>query len=607
MNRESFEQAKVEVHDGIGPCTKALNDYYIKSRGAPFFDYVFFHADLFYMKYTHRVWSDQLWHEVDSPIVREFKDEDMELANLCLYRFQTLCDQKHLSTRNPISFFEALDSYWKNTPRNFNIVASLFLWATTDRGFLFDSAIQGSVLSTFVTRAFLDQVGRSDNKVDNIAYSPILTSTKLSPPLITRKAHMQEQVRYFHLMLPNRIIYSDRWTDFTIPLVKEMQHRNKCYCEDLDPNFCVDDTIQRKLVDAALDCFIWYVSSRKHLDLTNQNDPEKVAHSLQSINDFRDNTIGDIVKAIVEDIQRIAVFPFLLYRVFTKSYSTIESANVPDVKRILSNIQLSPIQLFPNMKIGSDNRAAAQWKRMNLLLFKQICRRTGPFLPKGTVERSLYLLEFSEEITMECYIDDELLNLEVTDNAIREYIREGEHTGTAVLPELKELVDYVEKNLEISPFDVLNYRAWNETPQTLRDFMDSSRGGKGSGRGRKPTKRKMLSGLLPKLDDYHELEKTYYQLVFKDKSGYGSGLPTYEWAFRLSEIIDRIIGKPDVQSALQEELASYPELVELSVHQFFLSKFKQEAIEIVAALGKRILYGNDVQNLMIEELEAYES
>lgn len=126
MNREIFEQARIELNDSIGPYTSALNDFFVESKGASFFDYAFFHMDLFYMKYTQRIWRDQLWARMKSPIMREFADEDMELANNCLYRFQTVCDQEGISTRNPISFYKSLDSYWQTVSTDFNTVAALF-------------------------------------------------------------------------------------------------------------------------------------------------------------------------------------------------------------------------------------------------------------------------------------------------------------------------------------------------------------------------------------------------------------------------------------------------------------------------------------------------
>ena len=79
MNREMFEQAKIELHDSAGPCTRALNAFLLRSKGAPFFDHMFFQADLFYMVYTRRIWHDQLWTRTESSIIREFEDEDMDM------------------------------------------------------------------------------------------------------------------------------------------------------------------------------------------------------------------------------------------------------------------------------------------------------------------------------------------------------------------------------------------------------------------------------------------------------------------------------------------------------------------------------------------------
>ena len=602
MNEKEFYQAKVEIHDSAGPCTSALNDYYLKGKGAPFFDYTFFQIDGFYLKYTQRISSDQLWAHVDGPITRVFDDADMELANNCLFRFQTVCDQEKISTRNPISFFKSLDSKRKAGTLFFDTVAPLFLYATTDRGFLFDSALQSSLPSIMITRAFIDQLKASDN---NILLSPVFSKPKWEPH--NRYWEMQEQVRNFHLMLPNRITFCDRWLNVTLPLVKKMQEKNKRYHEDLDLDYSVDNTIQQQLAAAVMDCFVWYMSSRKHLGVELNSEIDRKISYLQRQRESPDNNVfkesmTKIVNALLDekcddDFPVFAHgFPFFVYRLFTKFYSKLENGDVPDVKKVIGEMRLSV-----NTEIKSNETTSAQWNRWNLLLFKQICHKTAPYLPKGAVERSVYILEFSEKIMMECYIDDALLDLEVTDDRIKNYILKGENAGAAVLPELKEHVEYAEKNLEILPFDVLNYKAWNETPQTLQDFMDSSKRGKGSGRGRKKTKRNLLSELLTKLDDYEYLKGSYFHLVFEDNSGYGSGLPTYDWAFRLAHLIDQIISKPSVQNALHEELTSQPELVELSIHQYFLSEFAQEIKELIAVWGKVFLYHNFVQKLPIQQ------
>lgn len=232
-------------------------------------------------------------------------------------------------------------------------------------------------------------------------------------------------------------------------------------------------------------------------------------------------------------------------------------------------------------------------------MFKHICCKTGPLLPENSVERSIYIFEYSEGITLECYPADELLDLDVMDNKVKEYIREGQHPGGFVLPELAEIVNYAKRNLNISPFDILTYKLWNETPESLYEFMTSSKGGAGSGKGRKKTKLKLFAEIIPKLGNYRELRKAYFHLVFEDRAGYGSGMPTYEWAFRLTSLIDQIINEPHLQDALRNELNSQKELVELGIHSFFLTEFTRESINQIMCMGKWILY--NIQELLDNE------
>ena len=412
---------------------------------------------------------------------------------------------------------------------------------------------------------------------------------------------MQEQVRNFHLMLPSRITYCDYWENQILPLVQKMQYMNRCYHRDFDCNYSPDSNIRYLLTDAVMECFIWYMATRQHLGVESVNDLTRKVLYLQNKrqspdqNEFKKNMADFVDLILVED--SVYAFPYFVFRIISKYYSKLENGELPNIKRLLREIHLEL-----NLEIKPHETSSEQWNRWNLLLFKQICHKTALFLPEGAVERSMYIFEFSEQITMEYYPSDELLTLEASDGKIAAYISKGENTGSAVLPELKELVDYAVKNLAISPFDILNYRTWNETLYSLWDFLNSSKGGKGSGRGRKPTKKKLLSGIISTLSDYPELKESYFHLVFEDSAGYGSGLPTYDWAFRLAGLIDQIINTPEIRNALADDLMSNPELVELGIHQFFLSELTQEVSGLIAILGKQILYGDNVQELVIQPI-----
>lgn len=130
--------------------------------------------------------------------------------------------------------------------------------------------------------------------------------------------------------------------------------------------------------------------------------------------------------------------------------------------------------------------------------------------------------------------------------------------------------------------------------------MMSSKGGAGSGRGRKKTKEKLFAEAIPKLEKYQDLRSTYFQLVFEDQAGYGSGVPTYEWAFRLASLIDQIANELQLRDVFYGDLDSQKELVELSIHSFFLSEFVEETKKRIMRIGKYILYSNRIPTLCIE-------
>lgn len=91
---------------------------------------------------------------------------------------------------------------------------------------------------------------------DSILWSQTLLKLKRALPPKAKYEELQEQVRNFHLMLPSRITYCDRWENQILPLIQKMQHKNRIYVNDFDYNYSPDSTTRLHLTDVIMDCFV---------------------------------------------------------------------------------------------------------------------------------------------------------------------------------------------------------------------------------------------------------------------------------------------------------------------------------------------------------------
>lgn len=106
-----------------------------------------------------------------------------------------------------------------------------------------------------------------------------------------------------------------------------------CYYQNCDSNFSLDDTLLHQLVDAAMDCFIWYMLSRKWLSPTDRDNIDKKAQDLQNSNDFRD-IMTEIVKAIC-DKHYVNGFPFFYIEYLPNPIQKSKALKATKTKRYL--------------------------------------------------------------------------------------------------------------------------------------------------------------------------------------------------------------------------------------------------------------------------------
>lgn len=583
-----FLNAKVLHMDSDGPCLNALNRYAQMTGQVSFYDHASIHTEQFYLKYSHREWKDQLWRRVDSGEIREFRSSHMQLASQCLYRFQTLCDQNEISTRNPISFFDSLSKFMGSEGYDYSIASAVFLYAAADRDFLFDCSVVNHMPAQFVTRAFISEFESAldfadfTNRPDTANWAKV---PRTQEELDHVSAVLQGQVRDFHLfMAPSRNIFYNTWEETILPTVRSIQIGFSQYNEmPYTVNRVPDECLCKQLTETIFNCFIWYVSSKRHL---SAKDKENVEITLPYLsNTQRSSTKQAFLKVIEEIVQKhdFSTIPYYVYKVITKKYEKFMSAEAIDTGSILSILKSFEL----NTTCRSEEATSRKRVRYNLLFFKKLCSELSRFLPNEAITCSFYLFGLSEPITRDRYPDSRLVDLEPENSQIKEYIQKGLHAGDAVLPELSRLLERISFGLQISPFNILQHRVWEATPQSLGEFLYSAKDR--SGRGKRTTKKTVIAASIDALNDCNKLKEQYFYLVFKHPSGYGSGIPTYTWAATLAHLIDIVISKSPELKNLCNESALQSEHVELGIHQYFIDWCSERAAQQAAILGKSLL------------------
>ena len=191
------------------------------------------------------------------------------------------------------------------------------------------------------------------------------------------------------------------------------------------------------------------------------------------------------------------------------------------------------------------------------------------------------------------------MSAEPTSNEIKAYITNGAGGDQLIFSELFCLTERLKSSLAISPFELFPYRPWTVTEQDLAEFLyraKATEDQQSSGekhRGKRLPKHRIIQRELKAYDPTLAFEE-YYQRTFKDVCGYGSGLPTYAWAFRVTEDLDKILQQSDELRKLFDVSPKYAELVELGIHACLLENLITRAEQIALALGKSLLYSRSI-------------
>lgn len=598
---EKLSKAKIPRAQSNGPCLAALNEFAKITDCVSFYDKAYHFTEQFYMKYSIQESKEWLCHKLDNDEIREFQDDDMQLANQCLYRFQTLCDQNVISTRNPISFFDSLSKFVESEPCNYDVALSVFLYAAADKGFLFDCFVVNNMPPQFITRSSIEllkiafQTQNSSNGSDIVQYIKVpKTEAEQNHAL----AVLQGQVRDFHLLMaPSRKMFCKTWEECVLPIVRQMRDQRKKYDELFDsngkttpPSLEIQD-LEQQLTTIVTDCFLWYISTKRHLSVRDRQETERIYPYLSGTGkNGIEQAISELIRQIIQRHNYYSI-PYDLYKIITKKCEKLLSAEQIDIGPMLSKgIRLNTT--CRNLETTSRKRV-----RFNLLFFSRLCSRLNKVLPTEAIPYSYHLFELAEPITQDRFPDAGFIDLPPEDSQIAEYIQKGQHGGAAVLPMLNCLLERLPFELQISPFDIFCYKPWDATPQSLSEFLYSAKDR--TSRGKQITKKTMIGDHVRALTDFDKLAEQYCAFLFTSPAGYGSGTPTYTWAASIANLVDGIISKSQELSELCKQSTLQREHVELGIHQHFIEWCSARAAHQATVIGKKLLYNSSIRETII--------
>ena len=615
LNRQTILNAD------IGPATKRLNQYYMDTDGDVFNDLIYYHTDAFALKYTWKEWAYFLHRGCandDSSV--EFSDQDVELVHQVLYRFQKLCENHDLPTRNPFAFYRSFCNWIDAAnPSEAVSVVVLFLYTASDRNFIFDSAVTSQFPSIFISRESIQLIKNFLPGFVHRTYSKtkVYPLLDLEPEKQARSIQMVEQQnRELQLMLPGRAEYGTYYEGVMIPAVKrQQQHIREALLATSGQSMQTADF--SVIIKVCLKCFLWHLKSRVHLNLSSKK-REALKMTIKRVERAFENTeelkgYEDVMHKVLsltqnEPWKRCCIL--LLYRVMTRYRNDISHGQLPELKKSLI-LELDK----PTATLKSTSDTARREYRANILLFQKLCFELRDFLSEKDLRMTQFMFEFTEPYSEERYASENVVSASPNSQFVADFIKSTSKDNTVkyIFADLVPLIHRIQGNMDITPFDLFPFYHWSisqDKAYKLLYSLDKDNGlaqviNRAAKKGRTQSLWGYISGHLntfkkTKAKDYEKIRWKYYHKAFETSSGYGSGLPTYEWMFSILEISDYLLLQcPELQK-LDTAFEGASDLLELAIHIFLLNDIKEWVLDDVKRVGKRIFYSQDLLEVVQE-------
>lgn len=612
LTKEDAAQYQPQAKKNIGYCTRGLNLDAKITRFSKYYDYHSTHLDKYYFKHSMVERNEGLRRPSSQAGEYEYGDEDSDLAIRCTRTFYQFCSQCGVSTTNPFHFWKDMNSLVDENHTSRVEQAALFLLGCEENRFLFDSSYATQLPDMFITRASVQRANDSiPFLLEHPEYEHPLRQPMASLQLPKTKDEykrligvMEEQILELQLFLPNKRRFLHNYSEIcahysgifqkraqsACRVAKQYRSKKVRYPEGESPHM-------GQILSITKYCLEWYVVAQQHLKGKFIKQSQEEFDMLQ--NCFNSPPNGDYHRdfnRLITAVTDRGCHPFLdlnLYTLISQHRSALTTG-------VFQNWTLYSDYTSgePNAEVKGSDKTARMRYRWNLLLFQKLHHE---FSKLGLCRESEYFFEKTEPYSDEAYPDMALLDESPESEAIEQYILSGHSGKEKVFHQLHELVSDAEYSVTISPFDVMRHRLWNTTYQDLEQFRRSSKkrppsvdpSSSGEKRmGKSTTIHTMITDAMKVTEDSHLYFDRYYNLVFCHGAGFGTGLTTYDWAYEVARMIDILLAEPSFASLkdIAATDAKNAELVELSIHQYFLDDLNGKTLKIIKSLGKFLLY-----------------
>lgn len=545
--------------------------------------------------------------EVEEKLIT-YRNEGLEYADMCLFRFQELCVEKGLPFHNPVALIQALcdkdEKCWQDES-----YLTILQYALCDCNFIYGCSV-GRYMPPYMARpATIEAVcAQGTERVKEIGIPVVIqlyeSREVISPErakevLPKMRREMYQQFREFQMYNPRLVMFTGFIQNVFQPCLcrqTSLQRSLRRHDWGLGREMC-EEHLAGTILSIA-NTFLGYLEDIRtahpqqkkgkknsalevEVDLLKFRSELDQYRSAMKINGqkYKDTKIYEAFYSIATEVQSketvFEIAPFYIFWILVK--------NTEKLKRLepleLSNKILPKMRSIHADKPCSIEVTARREFRCKLLLFDRL---RGEWKYSDD-KQSSFLLE-----RMYGYSLDDFMAGSKEAEQREEYILNGDHTDHRYQPLLKQIAGQLHYSLSFSPFDVMRYTKvpMPEMECYAQAYSTKARTGKKKGRQKSP--QAAVEAFLEKSPaDTLTLVDWHKKLLFTDPNGIGSGLRSYQREWKIARVLDQTLAAIPELEALAKALPNGYEVVQFCIQNYCIQEICQETKRSAMQLAKK--------------------
>ena len=541
IDLNAFFDSREKVEKTIGPCTHALKEDMERTGYYNIND----NLKLALLPLWIKANREQESRLVQWEAVLGDGSEAAFRINRLVEGFQFFSDELLIHTTSPQAFFFDLQNHINEITssgsdqiseelraKHLATSAVLYLLAITDDGCIFDRSIVEAMPLFFCSKSLAAGL-LEDGQVDEEEYAMIMN-----------------QVRAFQAMGRQSRQYVAHLDRNTLPLAHSLLRRSKLYMRYVElkdiPQNRISKEKKRQLILAIGKSFVFYFGCEIEIGRKNQDADRskynqlqrKVTSLTQGDRDIWSDAFFKGLEVIIDSMIQegcLPIAPFYSFTIIRDQFATIrDGVELSTPSQIVKDI----LSVGPQEEVQSDDATAKKRFRSDLCLFRKLCTELRGPLPALNFDKSQYLLELTQGYTPEHYPSDRIMKLEPSDAGVVDYLTRGMNNGDPLYREMNELLKFVPANMELSPFQLTEYRNWSVSEEELYEYLNSKKTKtEEKKKGPSQTRRKMINRILENAFKNEEVVEKILQIHFAQSEYLFTDYGTNETMEKTEEIM----------------------------------------------------------------------